>query len=218
MPDTVSDRQAPESADYVKAVYAVMRDRRIRARFQSADADDIESDLMLALVQASQNYRPEDRRAKFLTYLMACLHKRVSGGCRSTRRFRARGFSFMRRRAVQRMHLFSEMGRSFLYSPLFATEPSAAAAVLATERRIPASRVTRVIGLAYTPDDRRLLIMKFGLDGKGERTQVVIARRLKVTQNTVSNRLTRIGCVLRARLEDDARLEAEIDDAFEDCS
>lgn len=108
---------------YMGIVGWVMNRRKVRKRLPAYMADEVESDLMVALWTAAKNHDPA--RGKFSTYAFYCLNAVCSG---NGRRGRGDSIQLKTHRAttpVGRVRLFSAMGRYFTYSSVFATQPSA---------------------------------------------------------------------------------------------
>lgn len=147
-----------DAADHTGLVYHVMKLARVRERFQSADADDIEGHLFVVLVRCAQLFRSAGG-ATFAHYAIRSMLPTAQAACRQRVLRKRSGFrrygEFVRRREI----LFSEIGPRFdKDSRYFATVPAAEHELEAAEDRRQAEKeLARVLenDPSDTPRPRR---------------------------------------------------------------
>lgn len=174
-------------AEHTGLVGYLMGKLQVRKRFQKADADDIEGDMMLALCVAAKNYR--DRGGKFSYYATPCIKPIAAAGNVKGGRFRKRSYHTRDGVVTKRMLLFSEIGDGFTRSKYFATTPPAEHELEESERvACDAAEVERMLNGLSCGHARRaaeIVRMRFGIDRWDELTLERIGQHFGITRERV---------------------------------
>lgn len=175
-----------DAADHTGIVGRLMAAHRVRTRWQSADADDVEGEMSLALVRAAASHDPT--LGAFSSHAYACLQPLAAAGCRDHARFRRRTFRRRGRERTVRAVLFADLGGWFrLRSHLLATQPPAEAALEAAEEvTAMRDRLDRLLAetLGESAIKTAVLRERFGI-GCEPQTLHDVSRKLGVTRERV---------------------------------